>query len=98
MAAAENGDLTVTPTPESGRRPDFGRQSSIASVGTVNTSNGQRLDDLLEVDNEQETVRSLTELKKKLEDISRKPSGVDNPSFEDDSVEHNQASEETIKH
>ena len=36
LSSAENGDLTsVTPTPESGRRPDFGRQSSVASVATT---------------------------------------------------------------
>lgn len=80
MASAENGEFSITPTPEQSRKMDLMRQNSAASI-----INSARLDDLVEVDNEQETVRSMSELKKKLEDISRKPSatGVDNPCFDD---------------
>ena len=80
MASAENGEFSITPTPEQSRKMELMRQNSAASI-----INSARLDDLVEVDNEQETVRSMSELKKKLGDISRKPSatGVDNPCFDD---------------
>ena len=74
LSAAEGGDFQ--PTPGISITPEFVRQGSTNS----------KLDDLLEVDSEQETLRSLTELKRKLEDISRKTSaaGVDNICFEGD--------------
>jgi len=74
LSAAEGGDFQ--PTPGISITPEFVRQGSTSS----------KLDDLLEVDSEQETLRSLTELKRKLEDISRKTSaaGVDNICFEGD--------------
>lgn len=74
LSAAEGGDFHSTPgitiTPE------------LVRQGSTNS----KLDDLIEVDSEQETLRSLTELKRKLEDISRKTSaaGVDNVCFEAD--------------
>ena len=84
FAAAETGEFAVTPTPEQNRKFDLIRQNSVSSIA-ANT--GTRLGDLMEVDNEQETVRSISELKRKLEDISRKTSaagGVDNPNYETD--------------
>ena len=74
LSAAEGGDFH--PTPGITITPELVRQGSTNS----------KLDDLMEVDSEQETLRSLTELKRKLEDISRKTSaaGVDNVCFEAD--------------
>ena len=75
LSAAEGGEYSG-PTPGISITPELARQGSTSS----------KLDDLLEVDSEQETLRSLTELKRKLEDISRKTSaaGVDNICFEAD--------------
>ena len=54
-----------------------------------------RLDDLVEVDNEQDTVNSIAELKRKLEDISRRASGVDNPNFVDSEDGFDEDSDDT---
>ena len=74
MSAAEGGEFQSPPVVSI--TPELVRQNSTNS----------KLDDLIEVDSEQETLRSLTELKRKLEDISRKASaaGVDNICFETD--------------
>ena len=49
------------------------RQTDPASPVTL----GHKLDSLMEVESEQETVRSMEELRRKLEDISRKASYQD---------------------
>ena len=58
------------------------RQTNPASPGTLS----HKLDSLMEVESEQETVRSMEELRRKLEDISRKASyqdtSQDNPCYD----------------
>ena len=75
LSGVEGGEFHHT-TPGISITPELVRQGSTNS----------KLDDLIEVDSEQETLRSLSELKRKLEDISRKTSaaGVDNICFEAD--------------
>ena len=62
--------------------PGLERKDVAASPTTINGSPfiGRRLDDLMEVDNEQDTIKSLRELKHRERKSSEKE-GVDNASF-----------------
>ena len=79
FAAAEAG--VGTPRLE---RKEVGRElSRELSRETINNGSpfvGRRLDDLMEVDNE-DTIRSISELKKKKQEPTAQEGGIENASF-----------------
>ena len=80
FAAAEAG--VGTPRLE---RKEVGRElSRELSRETINNGSpfvGRRLDDLMEVDNEQETIKSLRDLKHREKKSAEQEGGQENPSF-----------------
>ena len=77
FAAAEAG--VGTPRLE---RKEISRELSRETINNGSPFVGRRLDDLMEVDNEQDTIRSLRELKKREQQESKDDEGgTDNASF-----------------
>lgn len=76
FAAAEAG--VGTPRLE---RKEICRELSRETINNGSPFVGRRLDDLMEVDNEQETIKSLRELKRKEQESKEQEGGVDNASF-----------------
>ena len=77
FAAAEAG--VGTPRLE---RKEISRELSRETINNGSPFVGRRLDDLMEVDNEQDTIRSLRELKRREQQESKEDEGgKDNASF-----------------
>ena len=76
FAAAEAG--VGTPRLE---RKEICRELSRETINNGSPFVGRRLDDLMEVDNEQETIKSLRELKRKEQESKEQEGGIDNASF-----------------
>ena len=76
FAAAEAG--VGTPRLE---RKEISRELSRETINNGSPFVGRRLDDLMEVDNEQDTIKSLRELKNKEKKSTEPEVGIENVSF-----------------
>ena len=76
FAAAEAG--VGTPRLE---RKEISRELSRETLNNGSPFVGRRLDDLMEVDNEQDTIKSLRELKRKQQESAEQEGGIENASF-----------------
>ena len=76
FAAAEAG--VGTPRLE---RKEIVRELSRETLSNGSPFVGRRLDDLMEVENEQDTIKSLRELKRKQQESAEQDGGIENASF-----------------